>query len=175
MSKWIGHVVPEMERGRGGAGTWTLYIRDQRAGVCSRAESYCCEKINVQGEVFKEKHYTICTMNWVKIDCIIGYMVISNLVISLVPYCNPWLLLTRWKILFMPSFCRIRANLICIPLPLRTPPVVTMLFGYPQSLPLKYKHVQVWVQQWLRLSMCHVSHKWIGASGLTRIGLEFYP
>ena len=31
--------------------------------MCSRAESYCCEKINVQGEVFKEKDYTICSKN----------------------------------------------------------------------------------------------------------------
>ena len=45
-------------------GTWTLSIQDQRAGVCSRAKSYCCEKINVRGEVFKERDYTICTKNF---------------------------------------------------------------------------------------------------------------
>ena len=27
-------------------------------------KSYCCEKINVQGEVFKEKDYTICAKNF---------------------------------------------------------------------------------------------------------------
>ena len=32
--------------------------------VCARTESYCSEKINERGEVFKEKDYTICTKNF---------------------------------------------------------------------------------------------------------------
>ena len=109
-------------------------------GVCARAESYCSEKINERGEVFKEKDYTICTKNFhamgqlkLKTCSLCSNVFHSTNCQIFVLATHVCFLLTRWKIWFMPTFCRIRENLIChweLRLLLST-----MLFGYPPPFP----------------------------------------